>query len=93
MPDLFRVLNKETAMKRIHDYELEDMYNDMLDECYPITEICGLQYTTSDIYKSVDPIAYKCGLADFIDSLITDGIISEIDGKYFEGDGDVYTDD
>jgi len=42
-----------------------DQYDQMLDDLYG--EFMG--YLPSDILKSVDPIAYRCGLVDYVDSL------------------------
>lgn len=48
---------------------LEERYDEMLDECHPITKIGYLEFYASDILKSCDPIAYRVGLSDFEDSL------------------------
>ena len=45
--------------------DYEDQYNDMLDECYP--ELFNMQ--PSRILRECDPIAYRCGLLDYIDGL------------------------
>jgi len=47
------------------DYELEQYYNDMLDDVYGLVTIAGYQYETSRVLKEVDPIAYRVGLADY----------------------------
>lgn len=45
--------------------EYEEQYCDMLDECYPaVFGICP-----SRILKECDPIAYNCGLSDYVDGL------------------------
>ena len=53
--------------------DIEDMYNDMLDECYPDLMIAGFAYCTSRALKDCDPIAYDCGFGDYISSLLSDG--------------------
>lgn len=64
--------------------DIESLYDDMLDDTYGVVSIAGLEYsTTSDALKRLDPIAYRCGLSDYIDSLLTDGEIEEIDGDYY----------
>jgi hypothetical protein len=47
------------------DYELEQHYNDMLDDVYGVVTIAGYQYETSRVLKEVDPIAYRVGLSDY----------------------------
>ena len=43
----------------------EDDYDNMLDECYPDTQIAGMTYSTSYALKELDPIAYRCGFSDY----------------------------
>lgn len=66
-------LNHEIKEKQseIDNFELdsddfEDQYCEMLDDCYE--EFMG-QYSPSYTLKMVDPIAYRCGLNDYVDSL------------------------
>ena len=48
--------------------EAEDAYDDMLDVCYEPFRIGRMEYCPSQVLREVDPIAYHCGLADFVDS-------------------------
>ena len=48
----------------IDEYEAEQMFNDMLDECYP--ELFGL--LPSRILKECDPIQYNCAFTDWLDA-------------------------
>lgn len=52
-------------METITTEKAIELYNDMLDECYP--ELFG--HSPSSILEEVDPIQYNCGLADYIDAL------------------------
>ena len=62
----------------------DSMYDDMLDECYGTVTIAGYEYATSLALKELDPVAYRCGMADYIDSEITNGTLTdEIDGEYY----------
>ena len=47
----------------------EETYNDLLDSCYEEIDICGLKYFPSFAFYRVDPIAYRCGMNDFADSM------------------------
>jgi hypothetical protein len=47
-------------------HELHDMYDEMLDDCYPQVNICGYEYQNSQALKAVDPIAYRVGFSDWL---------------------------
>jgi len=49
----------------ITEYDMDQMYADMLDECYPELKIAGYSYCTSRALEAIDPVAYNCRLADF----------------------------
>lgn len=54
--------------KEIDSFEYsctDDEYDEMLDSCEGSVNICGLEFQASDILKSCDPVAYRCGKADF----------------------------
>lgn len=46
-----------------------ERYDEMLDECSPIVNVCGYEYAPSDALKRLDPIAYRCGFSDFCSML------------------------
>lgn len=50
----------------------EDIYDDMLDDCYGQINVCGYEYYASKLLEDTDPIAYRCGLSDYSDSLLSD---------------------
>jgi predicted nuclease with TOPRIM domain len=59
----------------IDDFEIdesyhEESYRDMLDDCYP--ELFNMQ--PSRILEECDPIAYKCGLSDYVDGYDLDDL-------------------
>lgn len=54
-------------------YEAVQMFNDMLDECYPEIEFGAVSYLPSDVLESTDPIAHRVGVNDYIDALCQDG--------------------
>lgn len=62
--------------------DTEELYCNMLDECYPDCEIAGMKFTTSRALRELDPTAYRCGENDYIDSLS----LIEISGDYYEQD-------
>ena len=61
-------------------YQLERQYNDMLDECCEPTTIAGHTYDTSTALQAVDPVAWRCGFADFVGN----------DEEFIEINGETY---
>lgn len=49
--------------------QLETIYDELLDDCYPVYKIGDLTFYPSQILKECDPIAYRCGLSDFESTL------------------------
>lgn len=63
--------------EELENCDNEEEYDEMLDSFGMVT-ICGMEYYPSNVLKSVDSVAYRCGHTDFNDSLLTD-INQEID--------------
>ncbi len=61
----------------VTDADIESMYVNMLDECNDEVRIGTLTYSPSYVLSSVDPIAYRIGLSEYVDSLIDDETIFE----------------
>ena len=66
----------EIADKRqeIKDFEPDedaatDAFEEMLDDCYEPFRIGQMEYRPSYVLKQVDPVAYHCGLTDYIDGI------------------------
>ena len=51
---------------------MKEMYDDMLDDCYPMVDIAGYTYLPSVALQRIDPIAYKVGMADYESALRED---------------------
>lgn len=49
--------------------DFADQFDDSLDNSIPEIEIGCLTYSPSHVLKNVDPVAYRCSLNDFVDSL------------------------
>lgn len=56
------------------EYTSENNYNDWIDDCYEMVIIGNLEYYPSTVLKEVDPIAYRCGYNDYVDSIDLDAI-------------------
>ena len=46
--------------------QLEEMYRELLDD-EPV-RIGSLEYSASYVLEQIDPIAYRCGFTDYLDS-------------------------
>ena len=43
----------------------EQEYDEMLDECYEMVNVCGYEYYPSYALKNLDSVAYYCSLNDY----------------------------
>lgn len=50
-------------------FELKTMFDEMLDDAYPVFEIGDLKFYPSQIMRECDPIAYNQALLDFEDAI------------------------
>ena len=57
--------------------DAEERYDELLDTEGPV-EVSGLPFNRSRVLRELDPIAYRCGLFDFIDGEGWDS--DELDG-------------
>lgn len=64
----------------LQEWELEQQYEAMLDECYPMVRIGDMEYEPSRVLREVDPIAFRVGMFDYADALIEDGDIEGVEG-------------
>lgn len=52
----------------VSDAELHDRFDDLLDETAGEVRVGGLTYAPSAVLQAIDPIAYRCGFNDWLDS-------------------------
>ena len=71
------------------DRDLHEQYDEMLSEIYGEVEICGLKYDAARALKEIDPIAYRCGFNDWLDSQCQDGQLFEHNDEYFTEEQEV----
>lgn len=57
----------------VYDNELEGRYEEYLDEIHGVISVCGIDYDAGRAFRQLDPVAFECGLNEWIDSLIDDG--------------------
>ena len=62
----------------------EELFEELLNDCYPLVEIGSCTFYPADIMKELDPTCFRIGTQEHIDSLIQDGEIYESDGEYYQ---------
>ncbi len=82
----------EWVMKHLVETEgepvdIEELYRDLLDECYQPVKFGELEYSPSQVLESVDPLAFRMGASEYADSEIEDGRLIESSGIYYRLDG------
>ena len=70
-------------IKELKPVDCEELFDQNLDESQDMISIGSLNYSPSDVLKNVDPIAYRCGVIDYMESLVGDCLTDEIDGEYY----------
>jgi len=67
-------MNEYETLEIMSEYEAKDNYDAFLNDCYEVVTVGYSEFYPSDILKNCDPIAYRCGFADYVDSLSEEGI-------------------
>jgi len=49
------------------EQDMNDRFEEMLGDVYGTVSVAGMEYDTARALKDLDPIAYRCGLLDYID--------------------------
>lgn len=63
----------DELMSDIDDYiDADEIYDNMLDECYEDIDICGGDYAPSIALHRVDECAYNCGRNDYMSGVLSD---------------------
>ncbi len=44
-------------------------YDEMLDDCYREFKVGNITYLTSQVFATIDPIAYDCGFDEYVDNI------------------------
>lgn len=70
-------MNEYETLEIMPEYEAKANYDAFLDECYPVVTLGYSEFYPSDIIKNCDPIAYRVGFADYVDSLAEEGTMVE----------------
>lgn len=63
--------------------ELENEFEELLNDTNDLVKIGSLTYEAGHVLRQIDPIAFRCGVSDYIDNLLSDDYLEEIDGEYY----------
>lgn len=63
--------------------DVEELYRDLLDDCYPEIKFGELMYSPAVVLEAVDPTAFRMGAVEYADGMIEDGLLIELNGSYY----------
>jgi hypothetical protein len=63
---------KDWEEGNIPQRELEEMYDEFLDEISEPVDIFGVRFDVSRILKELDPIMYRVGMDEYFDNFFED---------------------
>ena len=55
---------------------LHDLFDEFLDEAYPVVSVAGFDYPVSHTLRTLDEIRYRQGFLDWLDSEVQDGTLT-----------------
>ena len=61
----------------------EELFEEILDECYPEITIGCCTFSPSDVMKELDPTCFRIGAQENLDSLTEDCQLYESEGEYY----------
>ena len=69
---------------RCESIDDEALFDEMLNECYPMIELGCSSWEPSHVLSELDPIAYRIGVSEHVSSLVEDCQLYESDGDYYQ---------
>ena len=61
----------------------EEMFEELLDECYPEVSVGCCTWSPSQVMKELDPVCFNIGVTENLDGLAADGQLYEHNGDYY----------
>lgn len=73
---------KEKIIENLQRINIDEQYDDTLDECFSFKCVGGIfaHMLPSRVLQECDPVAYRCGFSDYIESQD----LVEINGDYYD---------
>lgn len=70
--------------EEISEYYLYEMYDEMLDGAFSWPKVGYCEVSPSEFLKEHDPIGYRVGFNDYIDSMMQDGELYENESEFID---------
>lgn len=68
---------------RLETVDGEEMFEELLDECYPEVKIGCCTFSPSQVMKELDPVCFNMGVQENLESLADGGQLFEFCGNYY----------
>ena len=68
---------------RLTPVDGEELYEELLDECYPEVKVGEIVYSPSQVIKNMDPLYFQMGTGENLQHLAEDGVLYEYGGDYY----------
>lgn len=75
----FTTAQAELIRAELSEIDMEAYVVEMIDECQPMVKVCGMTYSPSYAIRELDPVAFRCMVADAFDP----DIMTELDNGEF----------
>ena len=62
------------------DYKMRNEFERELTHAHGTVTVCGFEYEAGSALRTLDPIAFRCGVADWLDARERDGDLLPIEG-------------
>ena len=69
------------AAGELYPSDMTNEYKNSLNDVYGEVSICGCTYEAGSALADVDPIAFRCGMLDWVDMRVLDGDLRRIEGR------------
>jgi hypothetical protein len=69
---------------RLTPVDGDEMFEELLDECYPEVNVGCCTFSPSQVMKELDPVCFDIGAKENLDSLAEDGVLYEYGGDYYQ---------
>ena len=71
----------DRIIEELSPIDTEEEYDNFLDECYEPCCVENFEFDPSRVLSELDPIAYRCGMSDWLDSASEQ--YYKLDGEYY----------
>ena len=69
---------------RLEPVDGDELFEELLDECYPEVQVGCCTWSPSQVMKELDPVCFNIGVTENLDSLTEDGQLYEHNGDYYQ---------